>query len=94
MFFRVFILAAETAKRAVATALLPNASAFLYGGPYRRVNFRRGVLLHTREDVAVKVERDPNSRMAQAFLGDLWVNPVCEHVGRVRVPEIMEPDAG
>jgi hypothetical protein len=70
-----------------------NAGRAVYSGPDRGVNLGRGIVLHAGQDMAVEVERDPNARMAKAFLRHLGVDPIRQKVRRVGVPQIMEPDA-
>src|SRR4051812_41889355 len=43
--------------------------------------------------MTVEVERDPNLAVAQSFAGDLGVDASREHVGCVRVAEIVQPYA-
>ncbi len=52
-----------------------------------------GLLLHVGEDVAVGVERDLDAAVAQPVGHHLGVLPQAEHDSRVRVPQIVEPDA-
>jgi hypothetical protein len=60
---------ARRLKTPVATALLPNAfgCAFLYSLPKGIVNAGGRVLLHSRKHMAVKIERDADTRMAEPF---------------------------
>jgi len=64
----------------------------VYRGPDRGVNLGRRVLLHAGQDVAVEIERDPNARMPEALLRDLWVNAAGEQMRRVRVSQIVQSD--
>lgn len=48
--------------------------------------------LHRGKDVGVRVERDPDARVSQAFRHDLGMYALLEHQGRVRVSQVMEAD--
>jgi hypothetical protein len=67
---------------------------FVYRGADRRVNLGRSVLLHAGQDVTVEVEGDPYACMAEALLRHLWMNATREKLRRVRMPQVVKPDAG
>ena len=75
--------------------MLPNVVAgALLDQSERIVNARCGVSLHTGQDVAVKVKRDPDARMTEPLTGDLRMDAARKHVCSVRVPKIVKPDPG
>ena len=45
------------------------------------------------KDVAVKVKGDPYARMAEALLRHFGMNAVQQEMRRMRVPQIVEPNA-
>ncbi len=53
----------------------------------RLCNRVSGLLLKTRENVAVSVERDAYRRMTKALTDDLGVDTLSESDGGMRVPE-------
>jgi len=55
-------------------------------------DLRRRVLLHGRDRVRVRVERDRNRGVAEALLDDLRVDARLERDRRVRVAQIVQPD--
>ena len=72
--YRAWLLAltVQRPNRTAATALLPfQFRGLVYGRPERGVNLRRRVLLHPRQHVAVKIERDADARMPEPLLRDL-----------------------
>jgi len=62
--------------------------------PERGVHFRYGVLLHSRKDVRIEVERYPDLGVPQALTGDLRMDAGSQHMGGVGVPQVMEANAG
>src|SRR5580700_5860219 len=84
-----------------AMALKPQC----YRNCYRRRSFRapgaseslvdlhRRIFLHGGGHMRVEVKRGADGRVPEAFLGDLRVNAGEQELGRVAMPEIMEPDA-
>ena len=46
--------------------------------------------LHRRQHMRIGIERDPDARVAEAFRHDLGMDPLLQHQGRVRVPQVME----
>src|SRR6516162_2321953 len=59
----------------------------------RGVDPSRGVLLHGRGDVRIKVEGYADRRMPEPFLRHLGMHASEQELGRVAVPEIMESHA-
>jgi hypothetical protein len=47
---------------------------------------------HALLDVRVEVQRDPDARMPERLANDLRVDVPLQQPGRVRLPQIMEPD--
>jgi hypothetical protein len=75
--------------------LLPKTlGALVYGSLQRRVNALNGIFLHPRQNMGIKVQRDPNATMAQTLAGNLWIDAARQHMGRVRVPQVVKSDPG
>jgi hypothetical protein len=73
---------------------LVHFGALVYGGSQRVVNTCRGILLHPRHHVRIKVERYAHLAMAKAFADHLWMDAICQHVGGVGMPQIVEAGTG
>jgi len=58
------------------------------------VDGRNRVLLHPRNDVAAKVQGDPDFAVTQSLAGGLGVDSVGKQVCGVRVAQVMEPEPG
>src|SRR5450759_5197231 len=58
--------------------------------PQSRVDLLRGLLLHARHHMAVRVQGDTDGGVTEAFGDDLGVNAHLEQLGRVRMAQIME----
>jgi hypothetical protein len=71
----------------------PNVSGAVYRGVDRGVNLRRGVLLHSWQDMAIKVQCDPDTRMPEALLRNLRVNAARQKLCCVSVPQVVKPNA-
>lgn len=66
-------------------------------GFWRGQSFLEGCrccFLESGQDVAIRVERDPNVGVARPLAHDLRMGALPEHKARVRVPEIVEPNLG
>ncbi len=74
---------------AIEALSYPNVSGPVYSGPDHGVNLRRRVL-HSGQDMAVEVERNPDARMAEAFLSHLGMNAAGEKMRRMGVTKIVE----
>jgi hypothetical protein len=71
--------------------LLPNRfRAPVYYVFESAVNARGSVFLHSRHDVTIEIECDPDLAMAQAFTRNLRMDAAGKHVCRVSVPQIVE----
>lgn len=57
-----------------------------HGCAQRRVDLNRRLLLQAREDVGIRVERNANAAMAEAFTDDLWVDPRPKQLAGMGVP--------
>jgi hypothetical protein len=74
--------------------LLPNRfRALVYDGFESAVNARGGVFLHSRHHVRIQIHRDPDLRVPEALAGDLGMHAGRQHVGRVRVSQVVEANA-
>src|SRR5262245_57515542 len=80
-----------TPKLAFATILLPNG--FDYRARECRVNASNGIFLHSWDHVAVGVQCQADGSMAQPLGGNFRVYPGCQHVGCMRVTQVVEPQA-
>ena len=62
----------------LATALLPNGfwRSLLNGDLQLGIDQRGGILLHSRHHMAVKIQGDAYTAMAQPFAGDFRVKPL------------------
>lgn len=75
--------------------MLPNVfQALVYGSLQWFVNARDGVGLHSRQYVAVQIERDADLAVSQAFAGNLRVHAAGQHMRCVCVPQVVESNAG
>ena len=52
------------------------------------------VLLHSRQDVGIEVQSDPDLGMPQPFTGDLRMDAAAQHVCCMGVAQIVEADTG
>jgi hypothetical protein len=90
----IYLLERSIPKWAFATALLPNVfGALLLGDLISLVNARSRILLHSGQDVTVEIKSDADAGMAQSLARDFRVNASGQHVGRVGMAKIVEPDA-
>ncbi|MBA8845682.1 hypothetical protein FHW02_003764 [Ochrobactrum sp. RH1CCR137] len=81
-------------KLRFATHLLPFLFSLLcYRITDHGVNLSGGVRLHSRHDMTIKVQRDPDSRMAEPFAGNLRMDTSGKQLRGVCVSEIMETNA-
>ena len=62
-----------------ASGLLALLFAFVQGHLKCRINGSGGGGLHIRHTVRISVERNGDARVAQPFLGNLWMNAGPEH---------------
>src|SRR5690606_11278508 len=58
------------------------------------VNLGGGVRLHSRHDMQIQVKRDPDSRMAEPFTGNLRMDASGQQLCGVGMPEVVETHAG
>ena len=63
-----------------------------FSTPQRRVDLGGAILLHRRGDMRVQIQRDADSRMAEAFLCDLRVHPGKQELCRMTVAKVVKPD--
>ena len=81
-------------KGPVATLLLPiRFGAPVYDVFEIAVNARGSVFLHSRHHMRIQVHRDPDLRVSEALAGNLRMDARGQHVGRVRVPQVVETNA-
>jgi len=59
------------------------SSKFVYGSTNGHVNLGGCILLHPGQNVTVKIERNADTRMAQALLRDLRMYPARKKLGCV-----------
>jgi hypothetical protein len=77
-----------------ATALLPFLFLSLQDGGSEGLIDRFGsVPLHPRHHMAIQIQCNADPSVSQSLACDLEMDAICEQVGRVSVPQIVEPEA-
>src|SRR5580765_2164379 len=75
LFFRLFLRAVALDMSLCYPICYPLPVRPYFSTPQRRVDLGGAILLHRRGDMRVQIQRDADSRMAEAFLCDLRVHP-------------------
>jgi len=64
------------------------------GRPECFVNFRRRILLHSRQDMRIQVQCNPDLGMPKPLAGNLGMHAALQHMRCVGVTQIVEANTG